>query len=97
MDVMMPIENGYRVARLLGEDYDAGRLARRIPVILLTARNLGSDPEREKMFIDFSHAHAMLYKPFSIDALIARIRAELGTNQDEDVIQGPPDSGRAIN
>ena len=43
MDVMMPIENGYRVARLLSEDYDAGRLAKRIPVILLTARSSEQD------------------------------------------------------
>jgi len=77
MDVMMPIENGYRVARHLMEDYAAGRLASRIPTILVTARNLGPDSERERIFMDFSHVDAMIYKPFAMDDLIGRIQALL--------------------
>lgn len=81
MDVMMPVENGYRVARTLKEDYEAGRLGRRIPVILVTARNLDADPEREKMFMDFSGADAMIYKPFAMEDLIARIQSMIGESR----------------
>jgi CheY-like chemotaxis protein len=52
LDVMMPKENGYRVARMIKEE----KTFRKIPIILLTARNLEAYPDREKMFMDFSHA-----------------------------------------
>ncbi len=74
LDVMMPKENGYRVARTLREDEQAGRISRRIPIILLTARNLQAEPDREKMFMDFSQADAMIYKPFKMDDLLGRIQ-----------------------
>ena len=74
MDVMMPVENGYRVARTLSEDYEAGKFPRRIPVILVTARNLASDRERETMFMEFSRADAVVYKPFVMEDLVDRIR-----------------------
>lgn len=70
LDVMMPGENGYRVAQMIRED-EAMRLSdRRVPIILLTARDLSSDPEREKMFMDFSQANLMMYKPFDMSELI---------------------------
>jgi len=78
LDVMMPKENGYRVAKLLREDEQAKRISKRIRIILLTARNLTSDPDREKMFMDFSQADAMMYKPFEIDEIIGRIHGLLG-------------------
>jgi len=77
----MPIENGYRVARHLMEDYAAGRLARRIPSILVTARNLVPDSERERIVMDFSHVDAMIYTPFAMDDLIGRIQALLERRQ----------------
>lgn len=73
LDVMMPGENGYRVAQMIRED-EAMRLSdRRVPIILLTARDLSSDPEREKMFMDFSQANLMMYKPFDMSELISQI------------------------
>lgn len=81
MDVMMPVENGYRVARALHEDFESGRLERRIPVVLVTARNLDADHERQRMFMEFSHADAMIYKPFVMEDLISRVRSILGREQ----------------
>ena len=74
LDVMMPKENGYRVSRTIRDDEKAGRISKRIPIILLTARNLGGEPDREKMFMEFSHADAMMYKPFEMDDLIQKIK-----------------------
>ena len=73
LDVMMPKENGYRVAKIIKEDQEAGRLTKKIPIILLTARNLKDDPEREKMFMGFSHADMVIYKPFKTKDLLKRI------------------------
>jgi CheY-like chemotaxis protein len=77
LDVMMPKENGYRVSRMIKEDEQSGRLSKKIPVILLTARNLEDDSGRGKMFRDFSMADEVIYKPFDMDALIKRIDALL--------------------
>lgn len=77
MDVMMPKENGYRVARQLREDQAAGKLAKRPAILLLTARNLKADPEREQMFAEFSQADAIMYKPFEMDELVKRVRGLL--------------------
>ena len=73
LDVMMPKENGYRVSQMLKEDQKAGKISKKFPIILLTARNLEGDPEREKMFMKFSDADAMMYKPFEMDDLVKRI------------------------
>ena len=78
LDVMMPGENGYRVAKMIRADEEAGKSNRRVPIILLTARDLSSDPEREKMFMNFSQADLMIYKPFEMDDLVARIAELLG-------------------
>lgn len=77
LDVMMPGENGYRVAQMIREDEAAGLRKEKIPIILLTARDLSSDPEREKMFMDFSQADLMMYKPFQMKELLSRINALL--------------------
>ena len=77
LDVMMPKENGYRIARMIREDEESGRISKRIRIILLTARNLEGDPDREKTFIEFSHADEMMYKPFEMDDLLGRIRGLL--------------------
>jgi DNA-binding response OmpR family regulator len=69
LDVMMPKENGYRVARMIKEE----KTFRKIPIILLTARNLEAYPDREKMFMDFSHADEVVYKPFEMEKLLESI------------------------
>jgi two-component system OmpR family response regulator len=74
LDVMMPGENGYRVARKVREDEEAGIYGKKAGIILLTARDLRGDEEREKMFMDFSGADLMLYKPFDLDDLMQRVQ-----------------------
>jgi CheY-like chemotaxis protein len=74
LDVMMPKENGYRVSRMIKQYEQEGKVLKRIPIILLTARNLKNDPEREKMFMEFSQANEVIYKPFEMDDLVQRIR-----------------------
>lgn len=77
LDVMLPGENGYRVAHTLREEEtEKGRP--RTPILLLTARDLSGDPEREKMFMEFSQADVMMYKPFEMTELLDRIKTLLG-------------------
>lgn len=78
IDVMMPKENGYRVTKMIKEDVAAGRIAKKMPVIILTARKLDSHPEREKMFGEFSQADIVIYKPFDLDELAKHVKALLG-------------------
>ncbi len=73
LDVMMPKVNGYRVSQMIKEEGGSGNPSKRPSVILLTARNLKGDPDREKMFMDFSHADVMMYKPFEMDDLVKQI------------------------
>jgi len=73
LDVMMPRANGYRVCQMLKDDQQKGCVSKTIPIILLTARSLAGDPEREKFFMDFSKANHMMYKPFEMDHLIKLI------------------------
>lgn len=73
LDVMMPGENGYRVAKMIREDEASSGGSSRLPIILLTARDLSGDPEREQLFMDFSQADRMMYKPFSIESLLGEI------------------------
>ncbi len=77
LDVMMPRENGYRVARILREDEAAGVYERPNRIALLTARDLSSDPEREQLFQDFAKPDRVIYKPFELDDLLAEIAALL--------------------
>ena len=73
LDVMMPGENGYRVAKMIREDEAASGEHTHLPIILLTARDLSGDPEREQLFMNFSQADRMMYKPFNIDNLIDEV------------------------
>jgi CheY-like chemotaxis protein len=73
LDVMMPRENGYRVSRMLREDEARGVYPRGLQIVLLTARNLTSQPERERIFLEFSRADLMLYKPFDLEELVDRV------------------------
>ena len=77
LDVMLPKENGYRVSRKLKTDeQDENRLAPKI--LLLTGRRLDDDPDREKMFMDFSMADGLLYKPFDLDDLRRAVHQVFG-------------------
>ena len=73
LDVMLPGENGYRVAHYLREDERQGVYERRLPIILVTARDLSAEPEREEMFMDFSGADRVIYKPFELDDLARQV------------------------
>ena len=81
LDVMLPKENGYRVAKLIREDEAAGIHSSQIYIILLTARDLSHDEERERMFMEFSQADVMMYKPFDFDDLLRQIDVLLTTGQ----------------
>lgn len=74
LDVMLPKVNGYRVAQMIREDEQSGRVSKKTPIILLTARNLSSDVEREKIFLDFSKPDFMMYKPFDMGQLTRKVR-----------------------
>ena len=77
LDVMLPKENGYRVSRFIKEAIKVGKISKDIIVLLLTARRLDNDPEREKFFMEFSSADQMMYKPFEMDELIKNINTLL--------------------
>ena len=81
LDVMMPRENGYRVARKLREAQAAGLLAGDTAIVLVTARKLDHDPERERLFGDFARPDMVLYKPFDVDGLLAAVRSVLAPPQ----------------
>lgn len=70
LDVMLPQVNGYRISRIIKEDVAAGRHERTIRVVLLTARDLSDDPQREGMFTEFCQADQVVYKPFDLDQLL---------------------------
>lgn len=73
LDVMMPRENGYRVARKVREAQGAGLLPEATRIVLLTARKLDHDPERERLFEEFARPDMVIYKPFDIDHLLAAV------------------------
>ena len=82
LDVMMPKENGYRVSKILKEEMAAEKLSKDIKIVLLTARDLSGDAEREEMFMKFSQADEILYKPFELEELVHRIGAILGGSKE---------------
>lgn len=77
LDVMMPRENGYRVARKLREAQAAGLLPEALKVILVTARKLDHDPERELLFEQFARPDLVVYKPFDVNGLLSAVAAVL--------------------
>ncbi len=79
LDVMLPKENGYRVSKAIREDEEKILLGRRTPILLMTARDLSTDTDREKMFMDFSDADDVIYKPFEMDELVQRVREFLNS------------------
>jgi DNA-binding response OmpR family regulator len=58
---------------MLREDEARGVYPRGLQIVLLTARNLTSQPDRERIFLEFSRADLMLYKPFDLEELVDRV------------------------
>ncbi|MDX1385857.1 MAG: response regulator, partial [Thermoanaerobaculia bacterium] len=82
LDVMMPGESGYQVCRRIRQrDRHFGR---HTPVVLLTARDLSDDPERETMILASCGADAMLYKPIDLEVLVDRVRGLLPVAREEE-------------
>jgi len=73
LDVMLPGENGYRVARAIREDEETGVYERRNKIILVTARDLSNEPDREELFKDFARPDGVVYKPFELSDLLRKI------------------------
>ncbi len=73
LDVMMPRENGYRVARKLREAQAVGLLPEAMRIVLVTARKLDHDPEREALFEQFAHPDMVVYKPFDVNSLLSAV------------------------
>ena len=70
LDVVLPALNGYEVCRLVKEDARRQRTARRLPVVLVTARKM-RDPRREAFIRDWTGADAVIYKPFDRQTLVS--------------------------
>ena len=78
LDVMMPKENGYRISRkikMLGTLGDGVMVPK---ILLITARRVDGEPEREDALFAYSMADDLLYKPFKLDDVISRVRTLLG-------------------
>jgi DNA-binding response OmpR family regulator len=75
LDVMMPGENGDRVSRAVKRATGDASIPK---VLLVTARRLDDDPEREARFLKFAMADGILYKPFRFADLLVRLRQLLG-------------------
>ncbi|MCQ2299093.1 MAG: response regulator transcription factor [Bacteroidales bacterium] len=73
LDVMMPIKDGFAVAK------EIRRVDKRIPLLFLTARNL----EADKLKGFEVGADDYLTKPFSMEELLARINAVIRRSFDE--------------
>ena len=70
LDIMMPRADGYQVLKFIK---DSGK---NVPVLFLTAKDAVSERVRG---LD-SGAHDYLVKPFSLEELVARVRAMIRTN-----------------
>ncbi len=73
LDVMLPGCNGYEVSRMLKEWMDNDPQAKAFPIMLLTARKVGSR-DRERFIETWSRADACMYKPFEMAEVMDCIR-----------------------
>lgn len=79
LDVMLPKENGYQVARYLREDFKEGRISQLPRILLLTARTV-SEKQREEFLQTWSGAEMFMYKPFELEELVARVKEMLSAS-----------------
>ena len=77
LDIMMPVKDGFTVAK------EIRRVDKRIPIIFLTAKNL----EADKLKGFEIGADDYVTKPFSMDELLARLNATIRRSFDD----GKPD------
>lgn len=77
LDVMLPGCNGYEVSRMLKEWMDNDPEAAQFPIMLLTARKVESR-DRERFISTWSRADACMYKPFELDAVVAKVHELTG-------------------
>ena len=77
LDVMLPGCNGYEVSRMLKEWMDNDPEAPAFPILLLTARKVGTQ-DREKFIATWSQADGRVYKPFDVDDIVERIEVLTG-------------------
>jgi two-component system response regulator VicR len=80
LDVMLPKENGYQVARYLREDERNGVIGKRMKILLLTARQT-PEKAREEFLKSWSGADLLLYKPFDMDDLLVHVREALAERE----------------
>ena len=73
LDVMMPIKDGFTVAK------EIRRVDKRVPILFLTAKNL----EADKLKGFEIGADDYITKPFSMEELLARINATIRRSYDE--------------
>lgn len=73
LDVMMPKENGYRVSRKIKMLGRSGGLAKVPKILIVTARDLSHDKEREETMGMYAMADGLLYKPFQMPDLLAEV------------------------
>ena len=71
LDVMMPKENGYQVARSVREDEKAGVISKQTRILILTART--TEKKREDFLQTWSGADAFIYKPFDLEEVLCRV------------------------
>jgi len=74
LDVMMPHQNGYKVSRMI-KSLLPGKAPK---VLLVTARRVDSDPDREQAVMAFSKADAVIYKPFLPKEIVEKLSDLLG-------------------
>ncbi|WNI16775.1 response regulator transcription factor [Actinacidiphila sp. ITFR-21] len=86
LDVMLPDMSGFAVVRRLREEPHHGTTADRLPVLFLTAK----DGLEDKINGLTAGGDDYVTKPFSLEELIARIRAILRRTG------GPTDDGRLV-
>ncbi len=94
LDVMLPGCNGYEISRQLKDWMEASPVADRFPILLITARRVGT-PEREEFLALWSRADDVLYKPFELEDLVDRCRdimAESADSPQERAANSGPDS-----
>jgi DNA-binding response OmpR family regulator len=73
LDVMLPGCNGYEVSRQLKDWMESSPSARRFPILLVTARKVNTQ-EREDFVAMWSRADGVIYKPFDLGDLVAKIQ-----------------------
>ena len=72
LDVMLPKENGYQVARYLREEHREGRLTKEPQILMLTARVV-NDPDRQAFIESWTGTKHFMYKPFDLDELVRKV------------------------